>query len=125
MNLRISILLVGLVAISCSTDKKPDSISGNNLDTIVDKSLETAKKPNKGTDRIIEKIKVDSNLFTEIILTADSLVDEIEDATFNKIIIKKGEKVVFELYDENAYDSIESRAIKIKNEINSKNLLLQ
>lgn len=124
MNLRISILLVGLTAFACTTDKKPDIVSEDMVDTTTSEKLDREEKIT-GPDKVIEDIKVDNALFTEIILTTDDLVDEIEDATFNKIIIKNGDKIVFELHDEDAYDTMDSRAIKTKNEIKSKNLLLQ
>lgn len=100
MNYRLTILLIGLTTLGCTVDKRANSNS----------------------DKIIEDIKADNDLFTEIILTADTL---IENGTFNKVQFKNADKVVFELYDENAYDTIESKAIEIKNEISSKNILLQ
>jgi hypothetical protein len=116
MNLRISIILVGLIA--CTPDKSRDATNEEPRDTITDKKLNVDERKNHRPEKVIEDIRVDNNLFTEIILTSDN-------ATFNKIIIKKGDKIVFELYDQDSYDTIESGAIKIKNEIKSKNLLLQ
>lgn len=124
MNSRISILLVALILFACTADKKTDTISNDTVDTVTNKTSDVDEKE-KGADRIVEKIKVNSDIFTEIILTADNLVDEIEYATFDKMMIKNGEKIIFELYDQDAYDTMDSRAIKVKNEINSKNLLLQ
>jgi|GEM_PF-5051881 len=124
MNPRISILLVGLMLSACMVDKKADTISKDTVDTAINKTPGVDDKE-KGTDRVVEKIKVNSDMFTEIILTADNLVDEIEYASFDKMMIKNGEKIIFELYDQDAYDTMESKAIKVKNEVNSKNLLLQ
>jgi len=100
MIYRLTILLVGLTAIACTTDKKVVVTS----------------------DKVIETIKTDNELFSEIILTADTL---IENGSFNKVIFKNGDKTIFEIYDEDAYDTIESKAIEIANEVTSDKLLLQ
>jgi hypothetical protein len=100
MKNRLTLLLTTLMAFGCTVDKKANSNS----------------------DTVIESITVDSDLFTDIILTADTL---IENGTFNKVQFKSRDKVVFELYDEDAYDTIETKAIEIKNETASRNILLQ
>lgn len=97
---RLTFLLIGLIILNCTVDKKASESS----------------------DKIIEAIKTDNDLFTEIILTADTT---IENGTFNKVTIKNGDNVVFEIYDEDAYDTIESKAIQIKNEVSSDKILLQ
>ena len=124
MNSKISILLVGLVLFGCTAEKKVETISEGTEDTISNKTSDMDEKKN-GRERVVEEIKVNNDLFTEIILTADSLVDELEDATFNKMTIKNGDQVIFEMYDQDAYDTMDSRDIKVKNEVISKNLLLQ
>ncbi len=100
MIYRLTTLLVGLIALACTGDKKVVATS----------------------DKIIETIKTDNNIFNEIVLTADSL---IENGIFNKVILKKGDKTIFEIYDEDAYDTIESKAIQINNEVTSDKVLLQ
>lgn len=100
MIYRLTILLIGLATLGCTIDKKAVLNS----------------------DRVIERIKTDNNLFSEVILTADT---SLENGTFNKVIFKYGDKTVFEIYDEDAYDTIESKAVDIKNEIKSDNFLLQ
>jgi hypothetical protein len=92
------------------------------LTTVMILSCTVDKKPETNSPKVIQSIKTDNELFTEIILTADTL---IENGTFNKVQIKKDEKVISELYDEDAYDTIESKAIEIRNGIQSRYVLLQ
>jgi hypothetical protein len=100
MIYRLTILLVGLTALDCTVDKKVVATS----------------------DKVIETIKTDNNLFSEIVLTADT---SIENGTFNKVIFKNGDEIIFEIYDEDAYDTIESNTIEITNEVTSDKLLVQ
>ena len=100
MIYRLTILLLGLTVLACTVDKKVAVTS----------------------DKIIETIKTDNEIFTEIVLTVDTL---IENGTFNKVIFRNGDRTIFEIYDEDSYDTIETKAIEITNEVNSDNLLLQ
>lgn len=74
-------------------------------------------------DNVIETVKLNSDLFNEINLLTDSTV---ENGIFNKVVFKNGDKTVFEIYDEDAYDTIDISVLKgIKNEVESEYILIQ
>lgn len=118
--MRTPLITVLIVAASCSNERKSDRPTHEAQDTIAKEATVSQK-----AERVVETINFPTAFFTDIILTADRLVNEIEQASFNKIVLKKNEELVFELYDEDAYDTLERRAVQIKNEVNSKNVLLQ
>lgn len=108
-----------IVAASCSNDRKSDRPTQDAQDTIAKEATVS-----QGAERVVETIAFPTPFFTDITLTADRLVDDIEQASFNKIVLKKNEELVFELYDEDAYDTLERRAVQVKNEVNSKSVLM-
>jgi len=72
---------------------------------------------------IIETINFQTDYFNEINLYSDSTV---ENGIFNKVEFRKDGKTIFEIYDQDAYDTIESSVVKeIRNEVESKYILIQ
>lgn len=105
--IRVIVILIGLVWIGCTAGKSGKDISLN---------------PVTVADSVVERIAVENDFFTELILTADP---SIENGSYNKLMIFNGNDKVFEIYNQSAFDSIDLRALAINNELMSNYVLLQ
>ena len=73
-------------------------------------------------ENTIETLTINNDFVDQIDLLTDS---SVEVGVFNKAVFRKDNQIVFEIYDEDSYDTIDSVLKGFTNEIESKHILIQ
>lgn len=121
MTSRFIIILFALAG-TASTSNKSTSEPLLHSDASKNKVSETLPHNEVAKVLVVQRIATNTDLFDEMVLTADS---GLENGTFNGFALRNQNRTIFQIFDVDAYDTIEAKAIKIKNEIDSDLALLQ